>query len=188
MSRLVRYASIGDAPVDMCEAPSDPLAAFGWDLEAYTAERVEQGRQDGMRIGYDLAMADHQHLTTLVQGALLAAVAEMAQVRSIDADAVARLAMDIARTVLGHEPYDGGAALIAKVRDALGSIDDRPLRLYVHPSDAELLGEALSDVDGLGLVADPMLAPGDARVQGRWSDADLTRSAAMLAVQRALGL
>ena len=60
MSRLVRYASIGDAPVELCEAPQDPLAAYGWDLGVYTADRVEQGRQDGMRIGYDLAMADHQ--------------------------------------------------------------------------------------------------------------------------------
>ncbi len=188
MSRLVRYASIGDAPVELCEAQQDPLAAYGWDLGAYTADRVEQGRQDGMRIGYDLAMADHQHLATLVQGALVGAVAEMGRVRSIDADAVARLAMEIARAVLGHEPHDGAVSLLAKVRDALANVDDRPLTLYVHPSDAELLGEALSDVDGLGLVADPTLAPGDARVQGRWSDADLTRSAAMLAVQRALGL
>ena len=187
MSRLVRYATMGDSPVELTASNLDPLAAYGWDVQAFANAQHEAGRQDGMRIGYELAMADQHQLATIVQQAVAAAVVEMQRVRSVDAQAVVVLALEIARTVLGHEPSDGGVAIARRVRDAMAVVDDRPLVLSAHPDDAQRLRDALSDVDGLDLVADASITPGDARLQGRWSSAEINRSAAWKAVERTLG-
>jgi flagellar assembly protein FliH len=192
VSRLVRSPVVVGAPVDLRGLREDPLAAYDGDLDACLAAveagAYERGRQDGMRVGYDLALADQSQLTALVERSLDAAIAHLRTVCEQDAARVTALAMEIARAVVGREPHDEGVTLAARVRQALETVDDRPLVLAVHPDDVAALGSALSDVGGLEVVADASLAPGEGRLHGRWAEADLTRSAAWLAIQRALAV
>jgi flagellar biosynthesis/type III secretory pathway protein FliH len=111
----------------------------------------------------------------------------MRAVRTADADGIAALALEMARAVVGREPHDDGVALAVRLRDVLASVDDRPLHVAVQPGDAEMVRQALADVDGLVVVPDGSMGPGEARVHGRWAEADVTRSAAWTALQRALG-
>jgi flagellar assembly protein FliH len=189
MSRLVRDAVLSHASIDV-RGREDPLAAYGGDLDAclagVEAGAYERGRQDGMRVGYELALADQSQITSLVEGALGIAIARLQSVCEQDAARISALALEIAKAVVGREPHDDGVALAARVRDALATVDDRPLHLGVHPDDVAGLDRALADVDGLTVVADPTVAPGEGRLHGRWAEADLTRGAAWLAIQRAL--
>jgi flagellar biosynthesis/type III secretory pathway protein FliH len=189
MSRLLRSAVLSLTPVSLGDR-DDPLAGFGGDLDACLAAveagAYERGRQDGMRVGYELSMADQSTMTGAVQRAFDAALVEMRSCRAAEAAGIAALAMEIARAVVGSEPHDGGVALGARLREVLASVDDRPVHIAVHPGDTAILSGALADVDGLTLVADATLSPGEARVHGRWAEADVTRSAAWLAIQRAL--
>jgi flagellar assembly protein FliH len=188
---LLRDAVFAPTAVDV-RGREDPLARFDGDLDAclagIEADAYERGRQEGMRVGYDLALADQSQLTALVEHALGAAVARLQQVCEQDAQRLTTLALEIARAVVGREPHDDGVALAARVREALATVDDRPLQLGVHPGDVANLSQALVDVAGLTVTADPSLAPGEGRLHGRWAEADLTRGAAWLAIQRALAV
>jgi flagellar biosynthesis/type III secretory pathway protein FliH len=191
MSRLVRDAVVTSLPIDV-RGREDPLATYGGDLDAclagVEADAYERGRQDGMRIGYELALADQSQLTALVEGALGSAIARLQSVCEHDAHRLTALALEIARAVVGREPHDDGLALVGRVREALATVDDRPLQLGVHPDDVAGLSHALADVDGLTVAPDPTLTPGEGRLHGRWAEADLTRGAAWLAIQRALAV
>jgi len=191
VSRLVRDAVVSLSPIDV-RGREDPLAAYGGDLDAclagVEAGAYERGRQDGMRVGYDLALADQSQLTALVESTLATAIAHLQAVCEQDAQRITALALEIARAVVGREPHDEGVALAARVREALTTVDDRPLHLGVHPDDVAGLTRALADVDGLTVAPDPTLTPGEGRLHGRWAEADLTRGAAWLAIQRALAV
>ena len=191
MSRLVRDAVLAPQAIDV-RGREDPFAAYGGDVDAclagVEAAAYERGRQDGMRVGYELAMADQSQLTALVERSLAVAVAHLQAVCEQDAHRITALALEIARAVVGREPHDGGIALVARVREALATVDDRPLHLGVAPEDVPALTQALADVDGLTVAPDPTLTPGEGRLHGRWAEADLTRGAAWLAIQRALAI
>ncbi len=191
MSRLVRDAVLTSLPIDV-RGREDPLATYGGDLDAclagVEAGAYERGRQDGMRVGYELALADQSQLTSLVEAALGSAVARLQAVCEQDAQRITALALEIARAVVGREPHDDGLALAGRVREALATVDDRPLQLGVHPDDVAGLSRALADVAGLTVAPDPTLTPGEGRLHGRWAEADLTRGAAWLAIQRALAV
>ncbi len=96
------------------------------------------------------------------------------------------LACAIAASVLGREPSDGGAALAARLLDVLDAVDDEALTVTVAPAEAEIVATALAGTAGVEVRTDPRLAPGEARVAGRWASADLTRTALLAAVRDAL--
>jgi flagellar biosynthesis/type III secretory pathway protein FliH len=87
------------------------------------------------------------------------------------------LAVGLAEFVLGHAGHDGGEALMRRLGQALSLLDDRNLVVAMNNEDIALAEQI--DAAGIVIVADPDLAPGEARVTGEWARADLTRQAAL---------
>jgi flagellar biosynthesis/type III secretory pathway protein FliH len=88
-----------------------------------------------------------------------------------------QVAIGLAEFVLGHANHDGGKALMQRLGDALSMLDDQQLTISMSEVDIPLAGQI--DAAGIVVVADPDLAPGEARVVGDWARADLTRKAAL---------
>ncbi len=151
-------------------------------LEAERGEAFEQGRRAGLEEGRAAAAAEVGRLLEQIRAALQEGLEALDRWRASEADRVVELALRIVRHVLGREPVET-ARLIERVREALAAIDDAPLELSVHPGQVEPLGEALSEVTVRG---DPSLAPGEARLVGPWSSADLTFEAACEVIREAL--
>jgi len=145
--------------------------------------------------GYALGLVDGQaqagaRVESLAAAIALAAAetgAQIAEARRSTIGGVVALAEAIAEAVIGRTPHDGGHSTLARVEQALEHLEDRPLTIVVHPVDEELLARALEGRSGLAVRADGRLTPGEARLEGGWSHADLTREAAWAAVREALG-
>ncbi len=151
-------------------------------LEAERGEAFEQGRAAGLEEGRAAAAAEVGRLLEQIRAALQEGLEALDRWRASEADRVVDLALRIARHVLGREPVET-ARLIERIREALAAIDDAPLELSVHPGQVEPLREALS---GVTVRGDPSLAPGEARLAGPWSSADLTFEAACEVIREAL--
>ena len=91
-------------------------------------------------------------------------------------DEIVAMAVDMADLITGHEHHDGGRALRARLNEALTLLDDSELVIAMNAVDLPLAGEI--ETQGITVVADPDLLPGEARITGRWAQADLTRAAA----------
>ncbi len=145
------------------------------------AEAYERGRQEGRsmaagrvdQLGSAIAMAS-------------ARVGEFTETERIAAtNTVIELSERIATLVLGRTPHDGGEAVLARVRKVLEDHDDAPFTVEVNPDDLALLSAAITD-DSVTVRPDPHLAPGEARVHGAWSHAELTRTAIWEAIRASL--
>lgn len=184
MSRVLRQAGVTDRPRlvgSRVGVPLDPeLAAL---LHDAAAQGYERGRQAGFREGRDAAASN-------VPGAIGAAfedgVHTLARWQQANASDVVDLALAIARKVLDREPSEEAGLLADRIRMALAALDDSPLVISVHPGELEATAAALDGSDGVSVSPDAGLRPGEARITGPWSHADLTREAALAAVAGAL--
>ena len=95
-------------------------------------------------------------------------------------------AVAIAEFVLGRAPHDDGAALARRIAEALPALDDDELTIAIHPQDWDAVGEAVQLPAGVTIERDPALRPGEARITGRWAQADLTREAALAVAREVL--
>jgi flagellar biosynthesis/type III secretory pathway protein FliH len=154
--------------------------------EAYARGRAE-GETAGRAAGYAEAEADLMRAMGAVRSAFEATVATCQDLRRHESAEVVALAAGIAQTVVGREPSRDAVELLAQVRDALEVLDDPTLVVSANPRDIAVLERGLSDFVGLAVHADASLAPGEARVVGRWANASLTRDAAWEAVAAVLG-
>jgi flagellar assembly protein FliH len=190
LSRLLHRPAMDAAPRTMGtpEPALDPFTRRRVDEAA--AEAYERGRADGRREAVEQARAAAEQAANRVGAAVReavdVAVAELGELRRSEALADTELACRIAEVVIGREPHDGGQALLDRCREALAALDDVPLKLRVNPDDSELLATQLVTNGDLQLVEDASLAPGEARIQGRWGRADLTREAAWALVREVL--
>jgi flagellar biosynthesis/type III secretory pathway protein FliH len=139
------------------------------------AEGWEQGRLEGAEKGYaDAIAAAAAAQTALAQdGRRLAAIAARlgASIPALDAaveEAVAALALEVARCVIGSEVSRSRDYLVRLIREALAKV---PLELgavaiIVNPADRDLICRLAPDItDGNAvLVADDAVEPGDCRV------------------------
>ncbi len=153
---------------------------------------VEEARRLGFRAGrdegYAAGVADSVASETILAAAVergLAAVAE-AQ-REVVAGSI-DLALVIAEFILGRAVHDGGAALASHVAAAISSLDDTDLEITVHADDHGIV-ERTPSLSGARILVDQThtLEPGEARIRGRWSSVDLTRTAAFDVVREVLG-
>lgn len=153
-------------------------------LQEAAQEAYERGCRDGAAVATEAAQAATVHVTEILQRL-------DGELRRTAAQVDVALAGQIAAAVLDREPADDTAALLRKVEAALAALDDDPLTVHVNAGDVAPLAEALAAMGSahgaeIGVVADPSLAPGDARIAGRWSRADLTRRGAWDAVSTLL--
>lgn len=155
-------------------------------LERVAEAARQEGHADGVRAGIAHAAREHAGRQLAVDAALDRAVAELRALRGSQGAQVAELALAVAETVLGCEPSDGAKALLGRVRVALAELDDTPLVLSACPAEVDALAAGLAARPDVRVEADPALQPGDARIVGQWSRADLLRSTALAAIAEAL--
>jgi flagellar biosynthesis/type III secretory pathway protein FliH len=182
LSRLLTHPQLGGTARELTapEPALDPVVA------RMVEEAAAGGYRRGVEAGHAEAAAASARTTAAVRAEVDRVVAELRATQLRETGELTRLACAIAEAVLGREPHDGGMTLLARVRDALHDLDDSPLELACHPDDVGFLEGGLADVAGLTLRADPGLAPGEARVTGPWSQAELTRAAAWEAIGEVL--
>ncbi len=175
--------AVGQPPVQRRLDLDPELAAHVTKLvaQAHTAGHLA-GRAEGERAAMERA-------DQLARSVALA-VGEIEHVLERDRQAatggIVELAVAIAETVIGRTPHDGGAAVVARIADALDHLDERPLTVRVAEDDLSAVRAAAEGLDDVVVQADASLSPGEARVSGAWSHADLTRAAAWAAIQRML--
>lgn len=108
--------------------------------------------------------AEHRAAMIALQRATQAANARVLPVLDDARDLLHGLAFDLARAVVGQELTDSETSARAALRRALAAPHDvRVQTVRLHPSDIDALrGSGADEVDGIELVADPSLSPGDA--------------------------
>lgn len=191
MSRLLSGARVGaePRPLRVPDPADDPFTQRR--VDEASAAAYERGVADGRRQAVEEARAAAEEASgravAAVRDAAREVLAEMGALRAEEAAADVTLACRIAEVVLGREPHDEGRALLERCRAALAALDDAPLTVRVSPSDAAVLREGLAADADAEVVEDGSLGPGEARIRGPWSQADLTRDAAWQLVREALG-
>ena len=156
-------------------------------VEQATADAYEVGFREGMAAGRREAYAEADHLAEVIREAARDAAVRLAEARSARAAEVIQLALAIAEQVIGHEPHDGGMVLVERLQSALEQLDDEPLRILVHPEDVGPVERGIVGARNVQVQADAALAPGEARVEGPWSRAELTFAGAMDIIREVLG-
>ncbi|TAL86752.1 MAG: flagellar assembly protein FliH [Rhodanobacter sp.] len=155
------------------------------EIEAISQQAYDEGYAAGHAQG--LAAAQQQLRDQLVRfDVLYEAAARPLQTLDEQTELeLARLAVAVARRVIGHELRLSPELIVKAVRQAVSALpaSTRELRVYVHPDDLRLLeGPAASDAHWK-LFADPLLARGDCRLESERSRLDArveTRLAAVV--------
>lgn len=176
MTRLLHAPTI-DTATRRLDPPVRSLDEGTRELVAQAeADAYARGRADGAQDTADAVRAAATQTATALQ----TAVTEVRQSLHQSAIARAQDAVDVGRrlaeVILGHELQAGGAALVERVLAAVDVLDHGPFELQVAPVDHDLLAGCRLPAD-TSLVADPALEPGEARITGPWSQADLTLDA-----------
>jgi flagellar biosynthesis/type III secretory pathway protein FliH len=184
LSRVLRQAGVADRPRIVgspSEAPRDPeLVAL---LRDAAAQGYERGREAGLREG---RAAGASQVPAAVAAAFEEGVRALSRWQQASASDVVGLALAIAGRVLEREPSEESGLLAGRIEKALAALDDSPLVISVHPADLELTAAAVASREGVSALPDASLRPGEARITGPWSRAELTREAALAAVAEAL--
>jgi flagellar assembly protein FliH len=180
----------GPPPVDEAE-----LALIEAIRRQAYAEGFAQGRNDGFQEGAAEAARQVVEAAEPVLGALVAAAQDLqardaVTLAELD-DTVVGFAMDVARTVVGHElaaETDPGRAAIAR---AIGLAPDRgDVLVRLHPDDAAMLGEieTLAPGRAITVVTDASVQPGGCLLDVGACRVDAQIAPALARVQKVLGL
>jgi flagellar assembly protein FliH len=149
--------------------------ADGWDRGL--AEGREKGYAEGVAAG--TAAADAAHAA---QAQRLAAIidrlnAPLPELERTVEEAVAALALEVARCVIGSETSRSREYLVQLIREAVAKvpIEMGALRVVVNPLDLELIRELAPAIEnrGVALVGDDAVEPGDCRVVADGQDAPI---------------
>jgi len=162
------------------DAPAEPVAEAAveqptvQDLQTIEQQAREEGRAAGLAEG--LAVAEQQLRQRMAQLDALyaAAVHPLLAFDEQTGDALAQLAMVVARRVVAHELQLNPELIARAVREAANALPGatRELRIYLHPDDLALV-RALDVVErDWQLLADPSLARGDCRMESERSRLD----------------
>ena len=146
----LEYAPRQEAPVDV-------------ERDAY-----ERGIEDGREAASQHLLSAFDTMQTALETARSRLRGEFERQR----DELVVMAVDMASLIMGHAQHDGGHALLARLNDALKTLDDSDLIVSMNEIDLPIASEI--DAKGIKVIADPALLPGEARVDGQWAKADLT--------------
>jgi flagellar assembly protein FliH len=149
--------------------------ADGWDRGL--AEGRERGYDEGVASGTEAAAAANaaqvQRLASIIDR-LNAPLPELE--RTVE-EAVAALALEVARCVIGSETSRSREYLVQLIREAVAKvpIEMGALRVVVNPLDLELIRALAPEIEnrGVALVGDDAVEPGDCRVVADGQDAPI---------------
>lgn len=182
-SRVLHGVDLNQSP----RAISPPATIDDPAVLALVEREVARAHADGLREGQALGRAESQ----AAAGALAASVEKSLHVAAAAAETltdhlagrISGLAVDVATAVVGaFEFADNG--VLGRVEQALRVIDDRPLTIHAHADDVAMLEDVCPPEVEVQAVHD--LQRGEARVTGRWADADLTWDAVWTSVREVL--
>lgn len=148
-------------------------------VDPSTRQALENARQDGYEIGFGdgmkAAAGSISELEAEAARRLEQAVADvrahLAELHTAANRRVIGLVFDLAKTVISSVPEGIAESLETRLMAALDEIDDEEVRIRLNPEDHVRLAHLLPTWSTP--VADPSLGPGDAMIDGRWSQADL---------------
>jgi len=183
LRRVLRQAE----PVGAPRVLIAPSAADDPTLRAILAQEVDaayqRGRTEGEVAGRMATEAESQRIAQALRAAVETANELAAATEAALAARLRDLAVEVATAVVGELPEEQ-LNLVTRVTEAIEALDDRPLTVLVNPGNVDLVNAArVLDVE---VVGDPLLGPGEARIHGRFGDADLTWQAVWHAVREAL--
>lgn len=183
MPRVVRQAGLAAAPrsLSVPDALADPAIRHAVEQAAERAHAL--GVAEGEQRGRAHVEASSAALAASIEQATRVAAAASERVASELAARCDQIAMAAARALVGEVDAEVGGVL-HRVRAALDVVDERPVVVHASSGDVALLAAVAGP--GVEVVATEELLPGEARVAGRWAEADLTWAAVWASVQEAL--
>lgn len=163
-------------------APPRPTVS---DLEALEREARAEGFATGLAEGRKAALQELEEQRARLEGILLGAARPLAGMDEATEQELARLALVIARRVIGHELTVTPELILRTVREAVLALPSasRQLRVYLHPDDLALLRALEATEQHWQLLADPSQQRGDCRLESDSSRLDArveTRLAAVV--------
>jgi flagellar assembly protein FliH len=167
--------TLAEAAAEM-EAAAEVAARLDTELTAARAEGLEQGFAEGREKGYEAGFAEgikagEAEMTEIVKQ-MAAIVGKLGMpLTALDQpveEAVAALALEVARCVIGNEVKRSREFLVKLVREAIAKV---PLemgapRVLLNPADLDLVRRLVPDVDSGNavLVGDDTIEPGGALI------------------------
>jgi flagellar biosynthesis/type III secretory pathway protein FliH len=147
-------------PQDPAEAARAVIEAARAEADELRAQAVEAGREEGVRLGREVAAAELAPAAAALEQAVASARALRDElVDGVEADA-ARLALAIAEKVVAGALEIAPERVVDVVRGALrGLLDGELIIVCVHPDDVELLRAA-----GLGSPDEHVEVHGERRI------------------------
>ncbi len=158
------------------------------DLEGLEREAREAGYAAGLAEGRAAAREALHEQAVLLEGILRAAARPLDALDDATEQELARLALVIARQVIGQELKTSPALVARTVRQAALALPSaaRTVRVYLHPDDLMLLRELEASEADWQLVADVALQRGDCRVETDTSRLDARVETRLAAVAEAV--
>lgn len=188
MSRVLATPSLAAADRHLATPSWHADAGTRAWLDRVEADAYHRGLADGEAGAITAAAAAGERATAALRPLLDELGAELARLRGDRVQADVGLALAIAERVVGTVPPVEPADLAARVHAAVAELADPDLEARVNVGQVDALSEALAAHGDrhVRVTGDPTVAVGEALVCGRWARAELTRQAAMSAVQDAL--
>lgn len=158
-------------------APRDGAALTPAEVEALRRRTEAEGYEAGRRAGHEAGLREVQAAAARLDVVLQALAQPFAGVEADVEHELASLALAIARQLVRRELKADPAQVVGVVRDALQAlpVSSRDVKVYLHPDDAELVGQHLPMVGqerAWSIVLDPMVTRGGARVTTEASQVD----------------
>lgn len=158
--------------------------------EGYT-EGFEKGQNEGYRVGMEAAQLEIQQQVSLLQQVMTGLNTPLADLdEQVEHDLIG-LVMTMTRQLVRRELKTDPEHVIGAVRAAMAvlPISDRKVKLFLHPSDVELVKTGLSiesDDTAWKWVEDPLLTRGGVRVETANTTVDATVEARLNSVMNKL--
>lgn len=190
---LFEYPAIGGGS-------TDPVGPLGIELPLQpdpgaARQREEAARDEGLREGHDRAHREYEQAYEQALGrerrAIAAALerfqAEQTRYRDRAEAEVVRLAVTIARRILGREAQLDPLLLAGTVRVALGQLPRESARLRVAPAAAERWRALLADLESPPeIVADGAIVEPDCVIESKLGEVELSLDRQIDEIERGL--
>lgn len=170
-------AALEELAAHISDLRAELEAAHATELAAAVAAARQEGWEEGRVVGRAELDASAATFTTQISAAAATYRDAADRNRAELGEQLVGLALEIVAAILGHRVSDVTEGLVGRVRAALAEIEERPLRLSVHPDAVTLCEQLLADErerDEIVVSASADLAPGEVTLAGDWASAELT--------------